>query len=85
MQPKRVAHEGSEGVLPFKVACIAAGQREKGDHVQACPGTPVGILQLECYMVLYISQLANQSIFLYTYRSKINGHTTQLSYSTLDF
>ena len=66
MQPKRVAHERSEGVLPFEVACIAAGQREWGDHVQACPGTPVGILQLECYMVLYISQSAIQSILLYT-------------------
>jgi len=28
MQPKRIAHEHSKGVLPFKVACIAAGQRE---------------------------------------------------------
>jgi len=28
MQPKRVAHKQSKGVLPFKVACIAAGQRE---------------------------------------------------------
>jgi len=28
MKPKRVAHERSEGVLPFKVACIAGGQRE---------------------------------------------------------
>ncbi len=42
MQPKRAAHERTEGVLPFKVACIAAGQREKGDHVQACQGTPMG-------------------------------------------
>jgi len=28
IQPKRVAHEPSKGVLPFKVACIVAGQRE---------------------------------------------------------
>jgi len=28
MQPKRVAHKRSKGVLPFKVAYIAAGQRE---------------------------------------------------------
>jgi len=51
MQPKSIAHERREGVLPFKPKGI-------GDHVQACTGTPVGILQLECYMVLYVSQLA---------------------------
>jgi len=28
MQPKRVTQKGSEEVLPFKVVCIAAGQRE---------------------------------------------------------
>jgi hypothetical protein len=28
MQPKRVAQKHREGVLPFKVAWIAAGQRE---------------------------------------------------------
>jgi len=28
MQPKEVPHESSEGVLPFKVACIAACQME---------------------------------------------------------
>jgi hypothetical protein len=69
MQPKRVAHKHSKGVLPFKVACIVAGQRE-WDHVQACPGTPMDIWQLECYVVLYVSQLATQSILLYTYSQK---------------
>ncbi len=78
MQPKRVAHKHSEGVLPFKVACIAAGQRELGDHVQACPGTPVSILQLECYMVFYVSQSAIQSFLLYTKIKNNWTHSTSL-------
>jgi len=76
MQPKRVNHEPSKGVLPFKVACIAAGQREEGDHVQACPGTPVGILQLECYMVFYTAQSAIQSILFYTQIKNKWTHST---------
>ncbi len=66
MQPKRVAQKHREGVLPFKVAWIAAGQREQGDHVQACPGTPVGILQLECYGILCITICNSKPSALHT-------------------
>ena len=41
-----------------------------GDHAQACPGTPVGILQFECYMVFYVLQSEIQSIMLNTQMNK---------------
>ena len=78
MQPKRVqTHERSKGVQPFKVACIAAGQREEWDHVQARPGTPEGILQTQCYMVFFVLQSEIQSILLNTQMKNKWTHMTK--------
>ena len=47
-----------------------------GDHAQACPGTPVGILQFECYMVFYVFQSENQSSLLHTQTKNEWTHST---------
>ena len=66
LQPKRVAHERSEGVLPFKVAagdqepspfCKKQAQNSWGSIPRQMVTPPVCMLQIWCYMKFYGWQL----------------------------